>query len=142
MRSSSWRRIWYMFACAVIAFPAAIAAAADNTAQNNAATTAFWDGQHMARLRASHPENDPRYKEVLARLKKNAEISVKRGPYSVVDKKQTPPSGDKHDYLSIARYWWPNPDTPDGLPYVRRDGRTNEDALEQGDRVRIGDFFD
>src|SRR5262249_2113766 len=32
--------------------------------------------------------------------------------------------------------------TPDGLPYVRRDGRTNEDALEQGDRVRIGDFFD
>ncbi len=29
------------------------------------------------------------------------------------------------DFLSMGDYWWPNPATPDGLPYVRRDGETN-----------------
>jgi hypothetical protein len=29
------------------------------------------------------------------------------------------------DYLSMGDYWWPNPATPDGLPYVRRDGESN-----------------
>ena len=33
--------------------------------------------------------------------------------------------GGVHDYYSNGDYWWPNPDTPDGLPYVRRDGETN-----------------
>lgn len=33
--------------------------------------------------------------------------------------------GSIHDYYSNGDYWWPNPDTPDGLPYVRRDGETN-----------------
>ena len=45
------------------------------------------------------------------------------GPFSVVDKAILPPSGDRHDYLSIGPYWWPNPDTADGRPYVRRDGQ-------------------
>ncbi|MEI9974387.1 MAG: alginate lyase family protein [Ignavibacteriota bacterium] len=42
-----------------------------------------------------------------------------RGPYSVVQKSRVPPSGDKHDYLSQAPYWWPDPAKPDGLPYIR-----------------------
>jgi hypothetical protein len=79
---------------------------------------------------------------VFKRLRKNAEISLKRGPYSVMDKKLTPPSGDKHDYLSHSRYWWPNPDTTDGLPYVRHDGRTNRKLLAQGDRDTIGMLYD
>ena len=36
--------------------------------------------------------------------------------------KPPPPSGDKHDYLSYSRYWWPDPEKNDGLPYIRRDG--------------------
>lgn len=35
--------------------------------------------------------------------------------------------GGPHDYYSNGDYWWPNPDTPDGLPYIRRDGETNPD---------------
>lgn len=46
-------------------------------------------------------------------------------PFSVVNKEILPPSGDKHDYMSRAPYWWPNPNTPDGLPYVQRDGERN-----------------
>ena len=48
---------------------------------------------------------------------------------AVTDKVFTPysPSRDPHDYVSIATYFWPNPDTPDGLPYVSRDGRLSPD---------------
>ncbi len=34
------------------------------------------------------------------------------------------------DYLSMGDYWWPNPDTPNGLPYVRRDGQSNPDNFD------------
>lgn len=36
---------------------------------------------------------------------------------------QTP--GSHHDYYSNGDYWWPNPDTSDGLPYIRKDGVSN-----------------
>jgi len=104
--------------------------------------TVYWDGAHLAAIRAGEMDKDSRYKEVLKRLRKNAEISRKRGPYSVVDKDEVAPSGDKHDYLSYARYWWPNPETDDGMPYVRRDGKTNEELLAKGDRVPVGKLYD
>lgn len=44
---------------------------------------------------------------------------------TVIQKKQMPPSNDKKDYLSLGQYWWPDPRKPDGLPYIRRDGKTN-----------------
>ena len=47
------------------------------------------------------------------------------GPFSVVTKVATPPSGDKHDYMSQAPYFWPNPNSVNGLPYIRRDGERN-----------------
>ena len=58
-------------------------------------------------------------------LKMAADKAMLQGPFSVLQKNMTPPSGDKHDYLSQGPYWWPNPDTPDGLPYVRHDGIIN-----------------
>lgn len=33
--------------------------------------------------------------------------------------------GGPHDFYSNADYFWPNPNTPDGLPYVNRDGQSN-----------------
>jgi len=32
-----------------------------------------------------------------------------------------------HDYFSQSDYWWPNLDTKDGLPYIRKDGLSNPD---------------
>jgi len=65
-------------------------------------------------------------------LLKTADTDLKTGPWSVMDKPQTPPSGDKHDYLSQAPYWWASqPKTatnPQGCPYVGRDGRRNPEA--------------
>ena len=37
---------------------------------------------------------------------------------SVTDKADAPASGDKYDYMSLARYYWPDASKPDGLPYV------------------------
>lgn len=54
-----------------------------------------------------------------------AERALRFEPVSVMDKKIVPPSHDKHDYMSLAPYWWPNPNTPNGLPYVRKDGMVN-----------------
>jgi hypothetical protein len=60
-------------------------------------------------------------------------------PVSVMDKTKTPPSGNKHDYLSQAPYWWPDPSKPDGLPYIRRDGETIPSRSgAEFDRTAIG----
>ncbi len=45
--------------------------------------------------------------------------------YSVMDKRQIPPSGDKHDYMSQGPYWWPDTTKKEGKPYIRLDGVRN-----------------
>src|SRR3972149_9360806 len=62
-----------------------------------------------------------------------------RGPYSVMDKDEIPPSGDKHDFLSYGAYWWPNPDTNDGLPWICRDGYVNPD--NEIDNEALGELY-
>src|SRR5262249_147611 len=91
--------------------------------ETSSPATVYWEGKQLVAVRAAHLGKNSPYKDVLRRLRKDAESATKRGPYSVMDKKEVAPSGDKHDYLSYARYWWPNPKSPDGLPYIRRDGR-------------------
>lgn len=59
----------------------------------------------------------------------------------VTDKSHAPEGGTLHDFSSMGPYWWPNPDTPDGLPYVRRDGHVNPEARgginDDGERIRL-----
>jgi hypothetical protein len=65
-----------------------------------------------------------------------------KGPYSVVDKSTFPPSKDKHDYLSLAPYFWPDPSKIDGLPWIRKDGEVNPLTRENNtDQVRKNRFF-
>jgi len=58
-------------------------------------------------------------------LVKQADKALAAPASSVMDKKAKPPSGDRHDYMSVGPYWWPDPSKPDGLPYIRKDGETN-----------------
>lgn len=51
----------------------------------------------------------------------------------VTSKEAMPPSGDKHDYMSQAPYFWRNPNTTTGLPYVRRDGERNPEIKKYPD---------
>ena len=57
--------------------------------------------------------------------------------YSVMNKKQVPPSGDKHDYMSTGPYWWPDPTKPDGLPYIRKDGLRNPTYYDISDTQEL-----
>ncbi|MBK1442027.1 alginate lyase family protein [Parapedobacter sp. ISTM3] len=58
-----------------------------------------------------------------------ADLALARKPYSVTEKSKVPPSGDKHDYMSVGPYWWPDTTKPDGLPYIRKDGQTNPERF-------------
>lgn len=88
------------------------------------------------------------FSSTLDRLKTSADEALGRGLQSVVDKTTLPPSGDRQDYWHPAPYWWPNPRTPDGLPYVRKDGervpgsQLYEPGSERYDRTRLQRVFD
>ena len=44
---------------------------------------------------------------------------------------------DLHDYFSIAPYYWPNPNTPDGFPYIRKDGERNPRKQQVSDQAEL-----
>lgn len=79
-----------------------------------------------------HPD-----RTILEKARAEADHAMHEGPFSVIEKKQVPPSGDKHDYMSLAPYWWPNPTTANGLPYVRRDGETNPEERSIPDHADL-----
>jgi hypothetical protein len=85
------------------------------------------DAKYIAQARQRLRERDQALLPALASLERDAKAALEAAPLSVVDKPVTPPSGDKHDYMSQAPYFWPNPATSNGLPYVRRDGEHNPD---------------
>lgn len=70
-------------------------------------------------------DGDKRLAAPLRKLESDARKALSQEPTSVVTKATTPPSGDKHDYMSQAPYFWPDPAKPNGLPYIRRDGERN-----------------
>jgi hypothetical protein len=59
---------------------------------------------------------------------------------TVVDREYDSPASDPHDYVSYARYYWPDPSKPGGLPYLRQDGRHNRAQVAKGDHERLGAF--
>jgi hypothetical protein len=84
-----------------------------------------FNGASLARIKSLDPAKKKELKEAYKKLLRDAEKSLAVGPFSVMTKSQTPESGDKHDYLSLARYFWPDPKKSDGLPYIQKDGETN-----------------
>jgi hypothetical protein len=82
--------------------------------------------------------NDTEKTKALKTLLTKADLLLKEAKlYSVMDKEQTPPSGDKHDYMSTGPYWWPDPTQPDGLPYIRKDGQRNPEYYKISDNKEI-----
>jgi len=73
---------------------------------------------------------DAKQKPPLAKLEADARKAFHAGPFTVTSKSVTPPSGDKRDYMSQAPYFWPDPKSPNGLPYIRRDGERNPEIDE------------
>jgi Alginate lyase len=87
------------------------------------------DGATLAANRHAVATGDGHLQAELATLLAAANQDLTAGPWSVMDKTQVPPSGDRHDYLSQAPFWWPNPaGDANGCPYVQKDGQRNPAA--------------
>ena len=95
----------------------------------------IWDADHLARVKEQLAE--PYYSQAYAKLIERADQMLDAQPLSVMMKKDAPASGDMHDYMSLARYYWPDPSKPDGLPYISRDGYSTPE-LDLYDRNPLG----
>ena len=86
-------------------------------------------------------KSDPAKGKALSLLIQNADDILKAGRmYSVMQKTQSPPNGDKHDYMSQGPYWWPDPSKPDGKPYIRKDGQRNPEINGITDHDQLHDL--
>lgn len=103
----------------------------------NASTLLLLDKDNLDQIKAKIDRQDPFVMPAYQTLISKAEKTLSMGRLSVVDKSLTPPSQDKHDYMSLGPYFWPNPKTKDGYPYIRRDGKVNPNALIDSDSPRL-----
>ncbi|KAG8703483.1 hypothetical protein FRC08_002814 [Ceratobasidium sp. 394] len=85
---------------------------------------------------------------------KYADEILREGPWSVMNKSVSPPTGDKHDYLSYRPYYWPDCSGVGNTtelsqeqiyvtcPYVRRDGQFNPDYRLANDSGAVQALMD
>ncbi len=106
------------------------AAGAEARSQDALARVFLVDPTSLAETKRRVGAGDERLAPAVGKLRAEADEALTRGPFSVMDKKAVPPSGDKHDYMSVGPYWWPDPKTPDGKPYIRRDGEVNPERYD------------
>ncbi len=92
----------------------------------------LWNYSHMLEIRAelNKKGGGSAYEASLKELIAAAEKKLKDKPVAITDKPDecTAPTGDKRDFVSVGNYSWPNPDTPDGMPWIRKDGYVNPNA--------------
>jgi hypothetical protein len=98
------------------------------------------DANHLVKLKKRVEQKDPSTIKTVDELKKKADALLSMKFVSVLDKTFTPVSGNKHDYMSQAPYFWYDSSKPNGLPYIRRDGEHNPEIKKITDRTYIGDL--
>lgn len=60
-----------------------------------------------------------------ARIVHVADAALVLPPITITQFRAKLSDGGPNDFYSNGDYWWPNPNTTNGLPYVQRDGQTN-----------------
>ncbi|KAL7793642.1 alginate lyase domain-containing protein [Trichoderma ceciliae] len=99
------------------------------------------DGYRLVDAKQRLNKGDRDLKAALKHLTAQADSWLDQGPWTVTAKADAAPNGTLHDYTSQAPYWWPNPDTPDGCPYINKDGVRNPEVDKYQDRVSVGKMF-
>ncbi len=84
-----------------------------------------WDYDWMESVKDDLSQGGNSFRPAYDKLRTEAEEALQQSGFSVTYKSLVPPSGNKHDYMSMGPYWWPDPEKEDGLPYIRRDGEVN-----------------
>jgi hypothetical protein len=130
--------------CVLVCF-SAVAILAQGQQPNRGGAESFprvflLDGNRLQTVRAAIGRGDKEIENAWSKLQRDAQKALAYGPISIVNKPVAPPSSDKHDYMSQAPYFWPNPKTPNGLPYIRRDGERNPEINKITDHKSIDDI--
>ncbi|KAL1895224.1 hypothetical protein Sste5346_005369 [Sporothrix stenoceras] len=108
--------------------------------------TVTLDGRELASIKArikTGADVDDALRNALDLLTTEADGWLTEGPWSVTQKTKAGPSGNLHDYVSQAPYYWPDPARADegGLPYIQRDGQKNPEVLTYTDRIYLEKVF-
>ena len=98
------------------------------------------DAVRLVELKNKAAQKDKPTLALIDSLRKKANALLNMKMLSVMDKAFTPVSGNKHDYMSQAPYFWYDSSKPNGLPYTRRDGQHNPEIKKITDRTYIGDL--
>lgn len=102
----------------------------------------MWRTERLERLKAATPRGDSNDVTLRNALIRDAAAFMQLKPASVMDKQVIPPSGNRHDYMSQAPYFWYDSSRPNGLPYLRRDGERNPEINKITDRKNLGELGD
>jgi hypothetical protein len=70
-----------------------------------------------------------------------ADLYLTKKAASVIEKTRIPASGNKHDYLSLSTYYWPDPTKPNGSPYIIHDGIVNPQVYSVPDKQNLEDMI-
>lgn len=67
--------------------------------------------------------------DTVSSIKKSLTWSLKKvDPDLIITDKPSKFVRDTHNYVSLATYFWPNPDTEGGLPWIEKDGQRNPEC--------------
>src|SRR5207302_1026954 len=113
-----------------------------STSKSTRPTVFLLDSEKISDSRQRIRNGDHSLDPAVEKLKHDADQEMSAGPFTIVNKQQTPPSGDKHDYMSQAPYFWPDPGKPNGLPYIRRDGERNPEIRKMSDHATVSHMID
>ncbi|KAK5996805.1 hypothetical protein PT974_02148 [Cladobotryum mycophilum] len=103
--------------------------------------TVVIEGWRLVDAKARLLFGDKKLKAALGHLTAQADSWLNQGPWTVTTKTTPPPNGTLHDYASQAPYFWPNPNTPNGCPYINKDGQRNPEVDKYQDRLAVGKMF-
>src|SRR3954468_23656050 len=121
-----------------VLFVLSVLAISASRAANPPATISF-DGGALTDAKRQVAAGDKQAERLIKGVVKDAEKVMDMPNLTVTDKPQPPPSGDKHDYMSLSPYWWPDPSKPDGKPYMRKDGQVNPER-DKYDQPKLDRF--
>ena len=104
------------------------------------ATTLLLNSHRLDNWKEKLQGGDATAGQLVAQLREQADKLLDIPAISVMDKQATPPSGNKHDYMSQAPYFWYDSSKPNGLPYMRRDGQRNPEIYKITDHRNLGEL--
>src|SRR5205085_4952395 len=136
------KQLLIVWCSAVLSLAAACSNLLAQTSQGSLPRVFLLDAQRLSETRRSILSGNKSFDAALQKLEADARKALKAGTFSVVNKTAMPPSGDKHDYMSQAPYFWPDPKSPNGLPYIRRDGERNPEIKKFPDHQSMDQMID